>query len=126
VSRTNSIRLADYLGHMLQAISRIMTYVEDMDEAVFTQDHLTQDAVIRNFEIIGEASRNIDKRYPDFSAQHSHVPWVFVYEMRNVLAHGYFKVDLPIVWRTIEVDLPPLALQIKELFVMLQDGGITK
>ena len=68
-------RLLDYLDHILQAINRIMEYVNDMDEVAFNDDHRTQDAVIRNFEIIGEASRNIGKRYPEFAAQHPEVPW---------------------------------------------------
>ena len=57
MNSSDVLRLADYLDHILQAISRIMEYVDDMAEVVFTQDHRTQDAVIRNFEIIGEASR---------------------------------------------------------------------
>ncbi len=65
---SDTLRLADYLEHILQAISRIHEYAEGMDEVAFNQDHRTQDAVIRNFEIIGEASRNIEKRYPDFAA----------------------------------------------------------
>jgi uncharacterized protein with HEPN domain len=65
-----------------------------------------QDAVIRNLEIIGEASRNIERKHPDFTAAHPELPLSFAYEMRNALAHGYFKVDLAIVWKTVETDLP--------------------
>jgi len=90
-------RLLDYLEHILKAINRITEYVHDMDEVAFSQDTRTQDAVIRNFENIGEASRNIEKRYPEFATQYSEVPWGFAYEMRNALSHGYFKVDLEIV-----------------------------
>jgi uncharacterized protein with HEPN domain len=75
----------------------------------------TQDAVIRNFEIIGEASRNIQRRYPDFANQHSDVPWGLAYEMRNALSHGYFKVDLGLVWETIQTDLPDFAERIRAL-----------
>lgn len=115
MTHTDAHRLADYLAHILQAISRIHEYVENMDEKAFVLDCRTQDAVIRNFEIIGEASRNIEKRYPAFAAEHPEVPWTIAYEMRNVLAHGYFKVDLPLVWRTIEVDLPKLEVQVEAL-----------
>ncbi len=115
-------RLFDYLDHILQAINRITAYVDDMDETTFCQSNLTQDAVIRNFEIIGEASHKIEQRYPDFAAQHAEVPWVITYEMRNVLAHGYFKVDLSLVWRTIERDLPQLEAQISKLLSMLKDS----
>jgi len=114
-------RLADYLEHIVQAIDRIQKYIEDIDEAAFLQDYRTQDAVIRNLEIIGEASNNIEKRHPDFADKHPEVPWVVAYEMRNVLSHGYFQVDLSIVWRTIEVDLPQLDGQIKALLILMPD-----
>lgn len=113
-------RLLDYLDHILQAIERITEYVDDRDEVAFLQDPRTQDAVIRNFEIIGEASRNIEKRYPEFAAQHPEVPWAIAYEMRNVLAHGYFKVDLEVVWRTIESDLPQLEMRIRKIHNSVQ------
>lgn len=112
-------RLTDYLEHIVQAIDRIQQYIEDIDEVAFIQDCRTQDAVIRNLEIIGEASNNIEKRFPDFAAKHTEVPWVVAYEMRNVLAHGYFQVDLSVVWRTLEVDLPQLDGQIKALLILM-------
>lgn len=58
----NTPRLLDYLEHILQAINRILEYVDELDEVNFIKDSKTQDAVIRNLEIIGEASRNIEKR----------------------------------------------------------------
>ena len=99
-------RLRDYLGHILESIRRIEQYSSALSEAAFLENSLVQDAIIRNFEIIGEASRNIDRRYPDYRARHPEVPWLHAYEMRNVLAHGYFRVDLKTVWRTISNDLP--------------------
>ena len=72
---------------------------------------MAQDAVIRNLEIIGEASRNIEQRYPEFAGAHPELPLASAYEMRNVLAHGYFKVDLTVVWKTLEGDLPELQAQ---------------
>lgn len=101
-------RLLDYLGHIAEAIERIQRYTSGLDEGGFVQNQLVQDAVIRNFEIIGEASRNIERRHPDFANAHPELPLAFAYEMRNALAHGYFKVDLSIVWKTIEEDLPRL------------------
>jgi uncharacterized protein with HEPN domain len=76
---------------------------------------LIQDAVIRNFEIIGEASRNIERNCPEFAAAHRDLPLLNAYEMRNALAHGYFRVDLEIVWKTIQNDLPALQQQIETL-----------
>lgn len=106
-------RLADYLAHILEAIERIDRYTGDMDEQAFLNNQLVQDAVIRNFEIIGEASNNIEKHYPGFAASHPELPLAFAYQMRNAVAHGYFKVDFEIVWKTIQRDLPGLHTQIQ-------------
>lgn len=100
--------LVDYLAHIIQAINRINEYVDDMDEISFLNNFLVQDAVVRNIEVIGEASKNICKHFPDFVAANPQVPFSLAYEMRNSLAHGYFKTDYEIVWRTIERDLPEL------------------
>ena len=108
-------RLRDYIEHVLQAIERIERYSDHLTESAFMADEMAQDAVIRNLEIIGEASRNIAQRFPDFSAAHPQLPLSIAYEMRNALAHGYFKVDLEIVWRTVKHDLPGLRAQLQEL-----------
>lgn len=101
-------RLADYVAHILDAIGRISKYCEGLDETSFLLNELVQDAVIRNFEVIGEASNNIDRLFPEFISQYPHLPLIDAYEMRNALAHGYFKVDLKVVWITIQKHLPPL------------------
>ena len=106
------LRLADYLGHILEAISQIQTYCEDIDEVSFLTNRMIQDAVIRNFEIIGEASKNIERVAPEFVAAHPELPLAFAYDMRNLLAHGYYKVDMAVVWKTIEKDLPYLQQQV--------------
>lgn len=106
-------RLPDYLGHIVEAIERIARYTGDLDEVGFLQNEMTQDAVIRNLEIIGEASHNIERDYPAFAAAHPELPLAFAYQMRNAVAHGYFKVDLDIVWKTIQNDLTGLHQQIQ-------------
>ena len=106
-------RLDDYLSHILEAIERIEEYVTDMDETAFLGSKLVQDAVIRNFEIIGEASNNIEKRFPEFVAAHPELPFSSAYQMRNAVAHGYFKVDFEIIWKTIHNELPKLHGQIQ-------------
>jgi uncharacterized protein with HEPN domain len=98
----------DYLGHILEAIERIEEYVSDMDELAFLSSKLVQDAVIRNIEIIGEASNNIQRVDPVFAAQHAEIPWQVMYAMRNRVTHGYDKVDFEMVWKTICNDLPDL------------------
>lgn len=112
-------RLPDYLGHILEAIERIQHYVDDMDEVGFLNSKLVQDAVIRNLEVIGEASRNIERVHPEFAAAHPEIPLALANDMRNALAHGYFKVDLEIVWKTIQGNLPDLHAQITEVSVTL-------
>jgi uncharacterized protein with HEPN domain len=85
----------------------------------FLQNELVQDAVIRNLEVLGEASNNILKHYPEFAAQHPELPLAFAYQMRNAIAHGYFKVDYQIVWRTIHADLPALSIQVQNAICTL-------
>lgn len=108
-------RLPDYLGHILEAIERIDSYVEDVDEVGFLSSKIIQDAVIRNLEVIGEASRNIERAHPEFASAHPELPFALANDMRNALAHGYFKVDLTIVWKTIQNNLPDLHKQITEV-----------
>ena len=115
MSKTDALRLPEYLHHILEAIERIQRYVDDMDEVAFLKDRKTQDAVIRNFEVIGEASRNIERYHKHFADEHDYLPLGFAYEMRNALAHGYFKVDMEIVWNTIHANLPELHAQVKQL-----------
>ena len=104
-----TLRIEEYLKHILKAIDRIQRYCEDMSEVSFLSSQITQDAVIRNFEIIGEASKNIERiATPEFLALNSNLPLSFAYDMRNLLTPGYYKVDLDVVWKTIEADLPNL------------------
>jgi uncharacterized protein with HEPN domain len=111
----SDFRVPDYLEHILQAIGRIRSYTTGMTEEIFQEQPLVQDAVIRNLEIIGEAAGNIDRRHPDFAAAHSQVPWREIYLMRNRVSHGYFSVDLEVVWKTLQRDLPELEQQITAL-----------
>jgi len=104
------------IDDMVEAIGRIEEFVQGLDVDAFLKDRRTSDAVVRNLEIIGEAARNV----PDHVAsRHPEVPWKRAREMRNVLAHAYFGVDLPTVWKTIHEDLPPLKAQLNGI---LQDA----
>jgi uncharacterized protein with HEPN domain len=117
--KKDQLRVLDYLSHICEAIERISIYTEDMDEIGFLQNKLVQDAVIRNIEIIGEASRNIELHYAEFAAQHSNIPWEDMYLMRNRVSHGYFSVDLEVVWKTVQRDLPELEQQIQRLRIVV-------
>jgi uncharacterized protein with HEPN domain len=106
-------KLSSLLNHILEAIIQIETYIEDMDEAGFLGNRLVQDAVIRNLEIIGEASHKIETKYPHFAKAHPELPLAIAYQMRNAVSHGYFKVDLEVVWKTLHNDLPELYSLVK-------------
>ena len=115
MSKTDALRVQDYLAHIVEAIDRIDRYVDDMIELSFLSDEKTQDAVVRNFEILGEAANNIEKHHPTYAKEHVNVPWALMYTMRNRVAHGYFKVDYELVWKTIHADLPELRAQVAVL-----------
>lgn len=115
MSKSDALRCAAYLNHIVEAIDRIYRYVEDMTELTFLADEKTQDAVVRNFEIMGEAANNIERFHAAFATAHSDVPWALMYTMRNRVAHGYFKVDYELVWKTIYADLPELRAQVLKL-----------
>lgn len=108
-------RTQDYLEHILEAIERIQSYTRKIDLAAFLQNHLVQDGVIRNIEVIGEAANNVRKRAPEFAVLHPEVDWEAIYAMRNRIAHGYFQVDLDLVWKTLQNDLPKLEVEIRRL-----------
>jgi uncharacterized protein with HEPN domain len=111
----DSLRVTEYLTHIVDAIDRIILYVDGMTQQAFLEDPKTQDAVVRNFEVAGEAAHNVETRHAAFAALHSDVPWAIMYTMRNRIAHGYFKVDFELVWKTIQVDLPPLRARVGAL-----------
>lgn len=115
MSRKDGLRVYDYLQHMLDAIDRIDEYLEEVSEVAFLADRKTQDAVIRNLEIPGEAANNVERFAPEFAAAHPEIPWSDAYRLRNQVAHGYFKVDFEVVWRTILQDLPELRRQLMAL-----------
>ena len=100
-----------YLEHILDAIAAIEEYTAE-GAAVFLSDRKTQDAVIRNLEIIGEATRNVPA---SFRAAYPDIPWQQAAALRNVLIHKYFGVDLSIVWGMVEKELPSLKKEMQQL-----------
>lgn len=123
MSKRDELALVDYLEHIQQAIGRIQRYLADIDHATFLTNEEKQDAVIRNLEIIGEASGNIQRYFPDFATQHPDFPLRAAYGIRNVLSHGYFKVDLDVVWKTVERDLRLLETQVEDILQTLRPSG---
>jgi uncharacterized protein with HEPN domain len=94
-----------YLRHMLDAIEKIDRYLTGMDYRAFTASDMMIDAVVRELEIIGEATANLSA---SFVEEHPEIPWRRIKAMRNVLIHQYFGVDLKVVWDTYRSNLPQL------------------
>lgn len=113
--RKKDLRTPDYLRHILDAIERIRSYTEPLSREGFEATPMAVDAVVRNIEIIGEAGRNITQCDPDFAAAHPEIPWEAMYGMRNQVSHGYFAVDIDIVWSTIQTYLPDLERKLLKL-----------
>ena len=110
-------RLPDYLQHIALAIQRIQRYVAGLSATAFATDDKTQDAVLRNIEVIGEAARNVQRHHADFAAAPAQVPWAVMVGMRNRVSPGYFAVDWDLIWATIQQDLPALYAQINALLI---------
>jgi uncharacterized protein with HEPN domain len=97
---------------ILAAIERIMEYTRDLDYENFRSDNKTVDAVVHNFEIIGEAAAHLPE---EIVAGNPEIPWQDMRDMRNVLVHEYFGINEKIIWETIQDDLPSLTPQLKNL-----------
>ncbi len=94
-----------YLYDIRDSIEAIFSYIADMDKDDFIQDRKTYSAVIREFEIIGEATKNLSE---EIIEKYNEIEWRDIVDFRNILIHEYFGVDFDIVWNVIQQDLPRL------------------
>ena len=101
-----------YLKHILNAISRIEEYTQGIKYEDFMDNHLIQDGVIRQIEIIGEATKRLSK---EIRGRHSEIPWKDMTGMRDKLIHDYFGVNIDAVWDTVERDIPTVKNKLKEI-----------
>lgn len=101
-----------YLQDILTSLSRIEDYTKSLSFEDLKSDWKTIDAVVRNLEILGEAARNMPEEVVE---EYSDVPWSSMISMRNKVIHEYFGIDLDILWKTINEDLPILKSQIEEI-----------
>ncbi|MCA9999663.1 MAG: DUF86 domain-containing protein [Anaerolineales bacterium] len=102
----------DFLSDIQEAIYRIVTYSEGMGYEAFLRDTKTQDAIIRNLEIMGEAAKNLSL---DVRMEHPNVPWQNMARVRDRLIHHYFGVNMDIVWNIVVVELPTIATQVAKI-----------
>ena len=105
-------RLPDYIDHIQQAAADACSFVEGLGKDDFLADKRTQQAVIMNFIIIGEAATKVMDGYAEFTQAHPEVPWRSMRNMRNRMAHGYFDINLDVVWETVHEWLPALLKQL--------------
>ena len=102
----------DYISDIIEAIALIEEFTANMEFEEFERDKKTQFAVIRALEIIGEAAKAIPE---EFKEEHPEVPWKEMARMRDKLIHAYFGVDLRVVWRTLNEDIPQLKKKLETL-----------
>ena len=102
-----------YIDHIFNSINRILDYISGKDRESFEADLVTQDAVVRQLEIIGEATKRVSK---ESRSKHPDIPWSDMAGMRDVLIHDYIDVDFGVVWKTASEDIPNL----KILFLKLR------
>lgn len=105
-----------YLQDILESTTRIRGYVEGLNQEQFQADSKTVDAVVRNLEIIGEATKHLPDSIRDANPE---VPWRQIAGFRDVLIHNYFIVNLDIVWNVVQAELPSLA---RHVDAILQDS----
>jgi uncharacterized protein with HEPN domain len=103
---------AIYIEHVLECIKKIKEFTRGMTKDDFFNNIAIQDAVIRNIEVIGEATKKLSK---NMTQKHTDIPWSDMAGMRDKLIHGYFDVDIEVVWNTIIIDLPDLQKLISKL-----------
>lgn len=101
-----------YVEDVLECIKKVEKYTGDMDFTLFKKDDKTVDAVIKNLETIGEAAGHIPD---DIKARHKDIPWKEIVGLRNRIVHGYFNIDLKIIWGVIKQELPTLKIQLENI-----------
>ena len=101
-----------YIEDMISSIDRIIEYTNGYEFIQFKKDYKTVDAVIRNFQIIGEAAKNLPI---EIKEQYSNVPWDEMYSLRNRISHAYFGIDYEIIWDIIVNYLPKNKMEIEKI-----------
>lgn len=114
-------RLPDYLDHVHQAAYDACSFLEGFSRDDFRSDKRTQQAVVMSLIVIGEAASKVMDHYPDFAEQHPEIPWRSMRGMRNRIAHGYFEINLDVVWDTVKTALPELLACLRSVRINPED-----
>ena len=114
-------RLPLWLEQMHEAASQALAYVEGMDKAAFVTDKRTQQAVVLNLLVIGELAAKLLEQHGDFVLEHPGIAWASMKGMRNRIAHGYFELDIGVVWETVQRALPDLLARLPTVRVAAQE-----
>ena len=105
----------ELLGHMHEAVTQSLTYVEGWNKTDFLADKRTQQAIILNLIILGEAATKLMDSHPAACEARPEIEWRAMRGMRNRIAHGYYDIDLDVVWETVSSALPELDEHLKTL-----------
>ena len=108
MSKTDLVRVR----HMLDAVREILEFSSGKSRVDLDDDRMLNLSLVHLLEIVGEAAVSISS---DFKTKYSQVPWNVIVGMRNRLIHGYFDIDLDIVWKTVREDIPPLATELEKI-----------
>ena len=108
------------LEDIREAVERVQGYAAGMSEDAFLKDQRTSDAVVRNLEIIGEAASRLPS---DFKQRHAQIEWEKIVGLRHRIVHDYFGIDLRIVWKILQSDLPGLSAKLKTLGSKLPEAS---
>jgi uncharacterized protein with HEPN domain len=109
---SETYRLLDYLDHIQQAVTDACSFVDGLAKADFLEDKRTQQVVIMSLLIVGEAVAKVMDQHAEFAQTHRQIPWRSMRGMRNRIAHGYFDINLDVVWDTVQTALPELLTQL--------------
>lgn len=106
-----------FVEDILSAMDKISRYIKGFTFEMFEKDEMIIDAIVRNLEIIGEASRNIPEEVRE---KYPYIPWRRMIGLRNIVIHEYFGIDLDIIWQIISINLPETRSEVKYMLMDFQ------